>query len=75
LANEQRDREVKLKLYSRQGVLEYWIVDWLSRTLQVYRHADAALELVATLAGDDLLSSPLLPGFSCPLSKLWITVA
>ena len=24
--NERRDREAKLKLYSRRGVLEYWIV-------------------------------------------------
>src|SRR5205085_1491121 len=31
LTNERRDREAKLKLYSRRGVLEYWIVDWRQR--------------------------------------------
>src|SRR2546422_8853614 len=29
-ANEERDREIKLKLYSRRGVLEYWIVSWIN---------------------------------------------
>lgn len=69
--NEQRDRELKLKLYSRQGVREYWIVDWQLQTVQVYRRAQAALELVATLMDDDRLTSPLLPGFACPISTLW----
>lgn len=69
--NERRDREYKLKLYSRQGVGEYWIVDWRLRTVQVYRRAHARLRLVATLTGDDELTSPLLPGFTCPLGTLW----
>src|SRR5439155_27245242 len=29
--NERRDRETKLKLYSRRGVLEYWIANWEER--------------------------------------------
>ena len=69
--NERRDREYKLKLYSRQGVREYWIVDWRLRSVQVYRRAQARLRLVATLAGEDELTSPLLPGFACPLRTLW----
>ena len=69
--NEARDRELKLKLYSRQGVHEYWIVDCRGRTVQVYRREQAALELVATLDGADELTSPLLPGFRCSLRTLW----
>jgi Uma2 family endonuclease len=69
--NEQRDREFKLKLYSRQGVQEYWIIDWQLRTVQVYRRNQEALEHAMTLLGDDVLTSPVLPGFSCPLSLLW----
>jgi Uma2 family endonuclease len=69
--NERRDLELKLSLYSRQGVREYWIADWRLRTVRVYRRQDAALQLVATLADDDVLTSPLLPGFSCPISSLW----
>ena len=35
--NERRDREAKLKLYSRHGVQEYWIVDWMKRQVEVYQ--------------------------------------
>ena len=69
--NERRDRDLKLALYSRQGVQEYWIVDWRSRSVQVFRQEGLGLRLVATLMDDDALTSPLLPGFSCPLRRLW----
>ena len=69
--NERRDRELKLSLYSRQGVREYWIADWRLQMLQVYRRQEAALHLVATLGDEDVLTSPLLPGFSCAISSLW----
>src|SRR6266498_570825 len=36
-SNERRDRDVKLSLYSRRGVDEYWIVDWRARQVEVYR--------------------------------------
>jgi Uma2 family endonuclease len=62
---------VKLSLYARRGVDEYWIVNWRMRTVQVYRRDGAALRPVATLQGQDTLTSPLLPGFSCPVSRLW----
>jgi Uma2 family endonuclease len=69
--NELRDRELKLKLYSRQGVLEYWLVDWPLQIIQIYRHRQAALELAATLTSEDLITSPLLPGFSCPVADVF----
>jgi Uma2 family endonuclease len=67
--NERRDRETKLTLYSRQGVREYWIVDWQQRTVAIYRRADTALQLAATLLAGDQIDSPLLPGFSCPVAR------
>ncbi len=69
--NEQRDREVKLKLYSRHGVQEYWIVDWQLQTLEVYRRVDAQLQLAATLTVGDILVSPLLPGFSLAIAPIF----
>jgi Uma2 family endonuclease len=70
-ANERRDREVKLKLYSRRGVLEYWIVDWRTQQIEVYQREQLALHLVATLYATDTLASPLLPGFVCQVATLF----
>lgn len=70
-SNERRDRELKLKLYSRQGVQEYWIVNWLARSVDVFRREGKALILVTTLSSEDVLMSPLLPGFACPVASLW----
>ncbi len=71
LTNERRDREAKLKLYWRRGVQEYWIVDWRRRGIEVYRLDQLTLALVYTLTDHDTLESPLLPGFSEPLSSLF----
>ena len=69
--NERRDREAKLKLYSRRGVDEYWILDWLRRRVEVFRRKNAQLELIATLAESDTLTTPLLPAFACPIAGLF----
>ena len=69
--NEKRDREVKLKLYSARGVLEYWITDWRSQQIQVYRRENGILKLAMTLFASDTLTSPLLPEFSCVISQIF----
>jgi Uma2 family endonuclease len=71
VANEKRDRDAKLKLYSRRDVDEYWIVDWLVREVEVYRRDNAGLHLVDKFRGDDVLQTTLLPGFSCVVSALF----
>jgi Uma2 family endonuclease len=70
--NEQRDKEVKLKLYSLHGVQEYWIVNWQQKTLEIYRRSDAQLHLVATLLEGDTLTSPLLPEFSTAIAQIFL---
>jgi Uma2 family endonuclease len=72
-ANEERDRQAKLKLYSRRGVEEYWIVSWVDQFVEVYRRESAQLQLMNTLHAKDKLTSPLLPGFSCLVSKLFLS--
>lgn len=67
--DQKRDREIKLKLYSIRGVREYWIVDWRSHQLEIYRREQNQLKRAATLYRDDVVTSPLLPGFKCLVEK------
>lgn len=69
--NERRDREAKLKLYSVQGVNEYWIVSWQEQKVEVYRREQGILKLAVTLYRQDELTSPLLPGFTCVVGKFF----
>lgn len=69
--HERRDREAKLDLYSRRGVREYWIVNWGSRELEVYRREQTQLRLVDILDESDTLETPLLAGFTCPVRNLF----
>ena len=70
-ANSRRDREEKLALYSRQAVEEYWIVDPLAQTIDVYRQQAGRLAHVAGLTAADTLTSLLLPGFRGQVSTLF----
>jgi Uma2 family endonuclease len=70
-ANERRDRQAKLALYSRRGVDEYWILDWIRRQIEVYRQDNGALHSVAILRAGDTLETSLLPGFSCSVADLF----
>lgn len=70
-AHERRDREVKLGLYSRRGVVEYWIVNWRLKEIEVYRRSDLELTRLTTLQESDTSESPLLPGFSCLIATLF----
>lgn len=67
---ERRDRKLKLPFYSRIGVEEYWIADWQSCSIEVYRRNTSGLRLVSTLSHDGVLTSPLLPGFAQPVCEL-----
>ncbi|MEO1403798.1 MAG: Uma2 family endonuclease [Cyanobacteria bacterium J06635_1] len=69
--DKDQDRKTKLKLYSAQGVLEYWIFDHENQTIEIYRRDSGVLTLRMTLYAEDTLSSPLLPGFTCAVNNLF----
>jgi len=70
-SGDKRDSQTKLKLYSSQGVMEYWLVDRFLEQIQVYRRVDARLNLEETLTKNDNLTSPLLTNFSCGLQNIF----
>jgi Uma2 family endonuclease len=53
-------------------VKEYWIADWRLQQVEVYRRQSGILKLMVTLLDNDELSSPLLPGFSCAVSRFFV---
>lgn len=66
--NTRREMERKRAEYFRAGVRVVWIVDAVSRTVDVYR-PEADVQTVSeteTLTGGDLM-----PGFSLPLTELF----
>ena len=65
------DRQVKVKLYSIQGVKEYWIVDRFRKQVEVFRREKGKLMLVATLFENDELTSPLLPNFVVLINRFF----
>jgi Uma2 family endonuclease len=71
IPNAQRDRVVKKQLYGKYAVREYWLVDLVSRTIEVYTLLNGGLDLAATYSGQDELVSSLLPGFTCKVEDIF----
>jgi Uma2 family endonuclease len=70
-SNIRRDRVVKLQLYAKHDVPEYWIIDLKNRAIERYVNHHSSLILEETLGEDDTLTTPALPGFSCRISEIF----
>jgi len=70
----KRDRESKRRLYDRAGVREYWLVDPDLSAVTVHRRTtDGAFPAAAHLTSErrDTLATPLVPGWSVTLARLF----
>ena len=68
------DEMTKRKLYERFGVLEYWVVDPELDAIKVYRRGEQNTFVRVeelTLEHEDVLTTPLLPGWSAPLAGVF----
>jgi Uma2 family endonuclease len=72
-STRRRDETLKLDLYSRMGVREYWLFDPELETTSVFRPSGNGLALVAELsaAAGDCLETPLLPGLKLQLARIF----
>lgn len=69
--NTKRDRVAKIQLYAKHNVGEYWIMDPMAMTLEKYANQDSSLILEEVFRYEDTLTTAALPGFSCPMSKIF----
>ena len=65
-----RDRELKLNLYARFGVREYWIVDPDESSVQVMNLGDEGYAAIKTYDSGDVESSAL-PGFHIAIDEIF----
>jgi Uma2 family endonuclease len=70
-STEDRDRDLKTKLYGRSGVRELWIADPAAKTIEVLVNAEAGFRREALYGGADVLRSPLLAGLEIPLGRIF----
>jgi Uma2 family endonuclease len=71
MQNMERDRKLKLKLYDKYGVDEYWIADTRARAIEVYRRDAGKLQFFTTFVSDETITSSLLPEFNCGVADLF----
>jgi len=66
-----RDRGRKMDVYAREGVGEYWIVDPLARSVEIYRNIERRWELAARCTPGDVLESATLPSLAFDVARLF----
>ncbi len=68
----RRDQTLKRRLFDREGVREYWIVDPDRNRVTAHRRAiDGSFPLARMFNAGEILTTPLLPGWSLPLERLF----
>jgi Uma2 family endonuclease len=65
-----RDRQLKLRLYARHGVSEYWIVDPDERSVQIMELGPEGYDKIRSLDSGEIASS-VLPGLSIGIDDVF----
>jgi Uma2 family endonuclease len=70
-STEARDRGRKMQLLARFGVPEYWIVDPVNNTLEIYALRGTAYEPIGVYDEHQGVVSPTLPGLSFNAGRIF----
>jgi len=65
------DRATKLPIYAESGVSEFWLIDSQAKSVEVLKLEGKKYFVDAVLAGDQILTSNLFPGWQLPLHDLF----
>ncbi|WP_061224713.1 Uma2 family endonuclease [Leptospira weilii] len=68
--NAYHDLKTKKKLYEKHGVREYWIVDPMERSVEIYRNGTSGFTLLVS-ADSGRVESKILDGFSLEVQSLF----
>ena len=66
------DRGRKMTVYAREGVAHLWIIDPITRTLEVYRLEDGRWIVAATHGGDDSVRAEPFDAVTLEPSRWWL---
>jgi Uma2 family endonuclease len=69
----KRDETIKRRLYEREGVSEYWVVDPETEAVRVYRREGDVFARPVELSRErgDVLTTTLLAGLELPLDRIF----
>ena len=70
-SSDANDRATKLPLYAGAGVPEVWLIEPQAKTVDVLKLQGKKYLVDSTLAGEQVLSSPQIPGWQLPLNELF----
>jgi Uma2 family endonuclease len=73
-STRKTDEQIKRRLFEREGVREYWLVDPELDLVKVFRRkADGSFPRDAELSREahHVLTTPLMPGLAIPLDELF----
>ncbi|MBK9500309.1 MAG: Uma2 family endonuclease [Leptospiraceae bacterium] len=65
------DLKHKKSIYEKHGVREYWVVDPIDKTVEIYQNQNAKFHLIAELTKTDTAKSQLIAGMEVDLQNIF----
>lgn len=70
-SNAYYDLVQKKQVYESAWVKEYWIIDPVEKTIEVYENGETGFKLLAKAKSNGFVSSNVVPGFSLEVGSLF----